>query len=325
VSILVDQTRQFWLSGINAVSGAQTKQLVGWLADANYQVLTDLSSTEAMLTVQDVHAVARAYAAGAGAMASAAFESVEGASPSGVFPKTTAWLMVRAYYGAFFAAHAFLRMCGRSFSYLEPPHLAPVVQVADLYGHAPTPTMSSGSYLVTADLPIGRVHLKRVDSADGTHAGMWAAYYRLCGEMADALLASGGASVSVQRATSKLIELRTSLTNNGAYGRGTWLSYIRNRVNYQLAFGAWHPYDGRPKYYDSLFGMLDSWRRDPLDIQLTSHAGKEMNRFVATCAFVVAYCRAVVVDMANRAPTGQSFHRDHALRVLHRIGAGVAG
>jgi hypothetical protein len=201
----------------------------------------------------------------------------------------------------------------------------PIVKTADLYGHATVAGMASGSYLVRVKPSATVVMLERIDAGEGSHAGLWSAFFEFINDIANQRLASGGASAGLLEVSGKLIELRAALTNSGSNARGTWLSHVRNRVNYHLAFGAWHPYDGRQRYYDQLFATLADWRRDPIALQLAAFSGKDIQRFVATCAFIVGFCRAVVVDMADRVPTGPSFHRNHALRVLRLIGPSAAG
>ncbi len=83
---------------------------------------------------------------------------------------------------------------------------------------------------------------------------------------------------------------------------------MRNRINYQQSLGAWFPYRERPAYYEQLIKRAEIWRNDPDVISIWTQSGRDVQRFVETCALLVAICREVCLDMAQRCPKGKSFH-----------------
>ena len=80
------------------------------LAAQNYQIYTPTSAVSAELYFSNWDDVSQAFAADCARMSTAALESIEGITRSQALPRGVSWLMVRAYYGGFFAAHAITRM-----------------------------------------------------------------------------------------------------------------------------------------------------------------------------------------------------------------------
>lgn len=320
MSILADYFRPFWLPRINEVSGNQQQTIVGWLASEQYQIYSDLNADGCDLSFVDVAPLAAAFAADVSRMGGAAFESIEAIVPSASLPKSVGWLIIRSYYSAFFAAHAVLRMLGHSCTQLDATHIASLHRVADAFGHRAGHTLQRGFYVLTVSAPNCAMTLRRLDAGtDGSHGAMWTVFYDLMGDISTQLLSAPGASLPAQQVAAKLYELRSVLSNFGGSARGTWLSYVRNRANYQHAFAAWFPYRQRPAYYGSLYQSVKRWRDDPMTISVWAQAGRDVQRFIEVCAIIVAICRVMSEDMAERCPQGRSFHEFGALAVLNHL------
>jgi hypothetical protein len=319
VSLLAELTRPYWLPGIHAVSGKPAKGVAAWVAAEDFQIYAPLDADEAVLSFAMPEAIVAAFAGDASRMAIAALESIEGIRSNNKLPKSMGWLFVRSYYSAFFAAHAVLRMFGRSATQLETPHTSSIHAVADAYGVRNGKSLTKGIYGFTVDVPARRVTMrKRAGGDGGSHATMWGMFVELLTSLSSDVLASGAARVPAQNVSNKLVELRDVLINSGFPG-GNWLSHMRNRVNYQLAFGTWFPYAERQPYYDGLFESCDLWREDPMSVSVWSQRGRDLQRFIEATALITSICRALSVDMAGRHPTGKSFHRYGALALLSRF------
>jgi hypothetical protein len=107
--------------------------------------------------------------------------------------------------------------------------------------------------------------------------------------------------------SAKLSELASNLCHAGN-ANGTWLSSVRNDITYKQSFGTWYPY--RVHAFGGTFEhrLIPNWQEDPMAINLASHGDKNFRRFQETCSFIIATCRTIATDMAERCPKGRSFH-----------------
>jgi hypothetical protein len=319
-SLLVELLRPYWIPGIHTITGHQLAGIQSWITSEKFQIYSPVRLESTILNFSPDNSPVAAFAGDASRMASASIESIEGISPSPALPKSIGWLLIRVYYASFFAGHAILRMLGRSCSQLDQAQLESLDTVAELFGQQ-NEALTRGLYLCTFDASAKAVTLSKMDSTgQGSHGAMWRTLYGALGDISTDLLASGLPARVVQPVSGKLIELREALSQRGT-GNGTWLSFVRNRANYQLSFGAWFPYTDRLKYYEKLFESLAMWRRDPLDISIWLQEGRELQRFVDTCVCLVAICRAMSEDMAARCPKGKPFHGFGCLAVINHLSA----
>lgn len=236
-----------------------------------------------------------------------------------MLPKSVAWLMVRAYYASFFAAHSIMRMLGRSISQLDASATAAIDAIASTFGMQSGSGLERGLYSCSTSHVGHTVSLSKV-TGDGPHEALWSEFNRLVTDAIGQILGRQDATTSAQSAAAKLMELQAALTGGGRASRGNWLSMVRNRVNYQQAFGAWFPYDGRQRYYDGLVARLESWRGDSAALSIWPTRDREIQQFVETCALLVAICRELSIDMTHRCPAGRSFHHYASVGLMRRLG-----
>ena len=127
-----------------------------------------------------------------------------------------------------------------------------------------------------------------------------------------------------QEVAVKIEELCNNLCT-GQSSNGSWLSFVRNEVNYRHIWGAWYPYRDYKPYYNQLFDDSNLWLSDPMLIELQIPRGKELQRFQRTCHFIIALCRVLVEDMEMRCSKGKSFHQFGSKAFLNLTGQTRAG
>jgi hypothetical protein len=307
MSLLSEMTRPYWLAGLHAVTDVRTSNIRNWIVAGNYQIYSPLEAETAVLSFQDADSIAIAFAGDITRMSVAAFESVEGITPSSRLPKSTAWLLVRAYYAAFFAAHCVLRVFGRSCTQLDANAVNSIHEIADLFDQRGQIALTKGIYRGHVITDGGAFKLSRLSAlGGGSHTLLWAEFSALLSYLSERVLLDT-ATRPGQAVSAKLIEIQTALL--GFSHTTGWLSIIRNRVNYQLEYGTWFPYRERAAYYDSLFDILARWKVDPMQLNFWSERGRELQRFMEANVIVLSLCRAIIEDMSSRAPSGRSFHR----------------
>jgi hypothetical protein len=321
MSILGDVIRPFWLPGLNDISGIHVKGLGGWICDEEYQVYAPMTGTAFALNVASRGPLLEAYSADINRIAISSFETSNSIVQSSTFPRSTAWLVIKTYYAAFFAAHAFIRMLGASCLPLEREQINSLTRVADLYGNAPSTPMTGGLYHLTFQPRTNTLNGARVKSiAAGAHEAFWLIFHERVVKLSSEVLASGVDTLSNrQLASTKLSELASNLCFASS-GKAHWLSVIRNSVNYNQKHSTWYPYTGHQSYYSQLFVKKSEWKAtDPMNIDLMSHEGKELRRFQATCNFIIGMLRVSIAEMVRRCSGGRSFHTYGSVAFLNLL------
>lgn len=317
MSIVADQLRQFWLSRLNEVTGTPEFGLAEWVKCGTYQITTPLQSGEFVLDVPygDI-AFQRAIAFDLARMSMAAFESIGGIQEHPILPKSLGWTIITTYYSAFFAAHALLRAFGTSLTQFDASQIRNVSDIATVYGSTSGQTLNKGFYVCMFNAQTGKLTCKHAGSKGGSHEILWKYFLRAMVEISNQILASSGSLPAQQQAAAKLIELCNALKYNGA-NAGSWLSNIRNLINYKHELGVWFPYTSRPKYFNELPKIRDDWRKKPEDISIKNGNGRDLLRFVGVSHLILALLKVTVDDMAQRCPLGRSFHRNTTQKILN--------
>jgi hypothetical protein len=314
MSILDNIVRPFWLAGLNQISGSQRKGLGGLICDENYQIYSQMSPTTFVLSFSDADAFLDAFAGDISRIGSASFESVIGIRKSRALPKSSAWLVVQTYYSAFFAGHALLRLLGESCTPLEREQVKSLERMGKLFGTAPASPLSGGLYHFICNTSARTISGTALSG--GSHEVFWRVFHDRMMRLAnDALTVSTESAANLQLASTKLSELVDNLSFQSS-PRGSWLSSVRNGVNYNQKLATWYPYSGQQKYYAQLFDKVEEWADDPLDLDLSSWGDKDVRRFQVTCNFIIATLRSLINDMAARCTSGRSFHDFGALACL---------
>jgi len=300
---------RFWLPGLHEVSGKYVKGVGGWICDEEYQVYKPVTATSFVLTPPYLEPLLKAYATDINRIAVASFETVSNVLRSSTFPKSTAWLVIKTYYAAFFAAHALLRILGTSCAPLEREQIKSVTAVADIYGYAPPSALNRGLYRLTYSSATNELEGVCTKSPKaGAHEAFWQIFHDRIDRLSTEVLSAGaGTSANRQLVSTKLAELDSNLCF-ASPSRGSWLSVIRNAVNYDQKHATWYPYAGQEAYLPQLFDKASEWKADPVELDLASHEGKDLRRFQVTCNFIIAMLRASVTEMARRCSGGRSFH-----------------
>jgi hypothetical protein len=308
MSILANTLRFSWAPGLNEVSGNVIKGVGNWLADENYQIYSAFRAKRFTLQVADTEQYLNALAGDINRTAVAAFQSIIEARKSPYFPKSTAWVVIKSYYAAFFAAHAMMRMFGISFTNLERPQTAALNRIAKLYSvwHE---DVVPGNFVSSFSGASREIRWDRVDSSTGgVHEKFWTFFKTVLDDLSRKVLKSKSTlSVDSQQVSTKLTELSQNLCYDSCF-KGTWLSVVRNRINYKHQYGAWYPFRGQAPSGALEERLTQNWDIDPMTINLTSHGDRDLRRFQETCSFIVGCCRVLSLDMAERCPTRNSFH-----------------
>lgn len=321
MSIVSDGLRPFWLPRIQSVVGRPQKGFAEFILDQTFQIYNTPTTRKAELSVADTTDVLRAFAFDITRFLTASIETVAEDPTHAKLPKSTAWLLIRSYYAAFFAAHGIARMLGVTYTRFDSRHSKSVNEIAALFAGSDQvpPRIQNGLYRCEVIENTKTIVCELLgDTGGGSHEAFWSSFAALLREKSDALLASSaGLPESNQAAAQSLDELLDVLNKRGL--QGTWLSFTRNAINYQQAMGCWFPYTNAAEKSLSTIARAEKWLDDVTEINLS--AGKEeLPKFQGASLYLVSLAREMAIDMASRAPNkGKSFHNVGVLSLLKQL------
>lgn len=310
---VVDLLRPTWLSGINNVEIVRAGGVGGWIGTGSYYLSGIKNPDEFVLSYSDLQELAAAFACDVDRFGAAAVESALSCVAIARVPRSSAWLAIKIYYAAFFAAHALCRIAGRSFSRIDTDEL---LRLNLLLG-APGLTAAAprGYYHCTAVTPASEVIVKNAGAIRGTHVATWGLFVNY---IDDVIAASTKAPPTLLTALTSLMSLRDNL-RYAKTTNGTWLSLVRNLITYEQLYGVWFPHWSPDSA--ELLRQSQSFKRDPLTIDVATPGMTDPARFIATCAFIVAVCLESIQELQSRCSTGKSFASSGSLRLYNQAAA----
>jgi hypothetical protein len=312
--MLVDSLRSLWLPAIANVSGNPTGRLNEWVGAGQYYFDSLVGPASASFVLTPGVTLLDTFAAEFSRFSSAAIETSIGISQSNM-PKSTAWLFIKAYYAAFYAAHSILRSVGISASNFQASDCQQADRIADALGFSNAP-LNAAQFRCEYLLPIGRLECTKAPGP-GIHEQFWRIFNSFIQNASVKVLQNKSLpSLDAQDVFAKLTALNSLLSLNGHKG-GNWLSTMRNEVTYRQQHQAWFPYGRSRAECDRLFALQKTWRHKPDSIQLHL-IGNDAEIFIVGCAFLVSLSVAITEDMAQRSRAGHSFLRSGPLKLLNQ-------
>ena len=153
------------------------------------------------------------------------------------------WPLLKLYYSSFFAAHAILRSRGAAVVNLDRKQTCHLSDLLAIYGHHGF-DLSSGTYMVSAEHQSGidggdlSIRLRSAPSGKGVHESFWLLF-------SEYLTDEANTSIQFGKADSREFllyaeNLRGALIDG--HGSSSWLSSVRNKINYSQDYDAWMPY-----------------------------------------------------------------------------------
>ncbi|UWR66224.1 hypothetical protein K4L02_08380 [Phaeobacter inhibens] len=169
----------------------------------------------------------------------AACETIAGLSTEPKAPKSAAWFVIRSYYAGFYSAHAFLRLFGRTCTNLDGAELVKLKEAASAFGQPPP---GKGFYKIKIS---GNQQNLEFEKLKNSHEDTWATLYKLLGELREAAATVAAPKMSRDKTVQMLSDLRETMSCNGRFENGNYLSFVRNQVQYRFAEQTWYPYGSK--------------------------------------------------------------------------------
>ncbi|PJJ85678.1 hypothetical protein CLV77_0204 [Brevirhabdus pacifica] len=153
------------------------------------------------------------------------------------------WPFLKFYYSSFFAAHALLRARGSGVVNIERPQSDYINTILTTYSKD-APRMAPGTYFLNylsgADLGSGEisVQLSPSPSKKGVHEAFWRIFATYIVEEAERAIKEEAADATTF--LSYATNLKEAVLDGG--GEASWLSMVRNKINYQHGYETWMPF-----------------------------------------------------------------------------------
>lgn len=210
------------------------------------------------------------------------------------------WWVVRLYYAAFYGAHAVLRFLGAGCCWLEATDVGRLASVLHATTGQDLPIKKGGPFRCDADTSSGRLLWSRLDGRP--HEALWMLFDRVLRETGENVLRGPMRARDAQAVFAQLEAFRSIGSH---HQNSSWLSRLRNDVQYKLAYDVWHPTAHDRRARDRLKRVATQWADDPMGIDLSGVIGHSpLVQFSAACAFVIGLCRVIVVRVSERNASG---------------------
>lgn len=204
---------------------------------------------------------------------------------------TLGWPFLKLYYSAFFAAHAIIRATGQATMRLERDQADFLSDFSELVFDQKL-SIPTGTFQLKSTQSIDglmQVRLVRLSDSGGAHEGFWKQFYLFISELQASIASSGEPNAS--DAVVSISELARILRFSPGTD-GTWLSVLRNKINYQHDYDLWFPVRGSHRGFEAVdsavFKSSSAIRLDMNPRRTPLQAFGAANHMLATLNFDVA-------------------------------------
>jgi hypothetical protein len=243
------------------------------------------------------------YANECSRFASASFQTYSTVFEDFEVAERVPWALVRAYYAAFYAGHSILRILGSSCTYIDGSRLTTLRRILALHGI--TVSFQGGLYETTIKGNGSEISFEWLGSGlGGTHEQFWHVFNKEMARIEQEILRGSLPQLQAQQAWDCLGKFRSVITRGTS--TASWLSNVRNAVQYRHTHGVWFPFQLLKSDRLILSRLAKRWDGDPLAIPLATSNCGELGSFVAGCTFVVTCCRSLIARIAERGKRGRS-------------------
>lgn len=242
-------------------------------------------------------------------------ESFSEIQPSQFANRSIGWALIRAYYSSYFAAHAILRMTGRCVTQIDNQLAQSVMRTLLNTGSAPSWSIGKSQYLVKYDEVQQLLIFEDKHSAQGgSHQFVWKKFGELISEL---ITSSAPLGSAYQQEILLLSRISDTLTAQQGFADFSWLSTVRNSVNYTFSHSVWFPYDGMDSRHSAK--LIRQLKCDgSVDFLSTSpSAQSELEKFCEAASFLVNFANAASNKITRRS-TAKPF-TSKSYRKLQRL------
>ena len=299
----------FIVAGLPSVrgrpSGTTLADLIGTQNRVGFDLDFDNNAHSIITDFRDSSHVLDCVASDISRFSSAAFQTINSVPEQFGAKEDIAWSIIKIYYAAFYAGHSLIRLFGESLSYLDRGHIRRISTLAAALQKTPGFALSASSYHCILD-PLARCISSTAarHGTGGAHETFWNIFGLTIGRISEGVLRGNLGQVDAQAVFAKLVDLQKGMSAHGA-PLYSWLSVVRNDVQYRHHHGVWMPCSIKKQDRELLGRLANQWNRDPMDIDVGAQQGGSLGEFAIACAFIVGLCRCLLERIAARSQHGR--------------------
>jgi hypothetical protein len=238
-----------------------------------------------------------------GRFGSAAFQTFLELEHHVLEPDRVPWVLIQAYYAAFYAGQSILRILGTTCTYIDRNRAATLLRVLKIY--EPQAQFDGGLYVTEVPYNGSSMTFQSLGTdPGGTHEKFWTVFGKRLARLGNDVLTGPMAPMDAQTISARIGELLAVLSRDGARNR---LSEARNAIQYRQSMGVWYSqYELTRNDLQVLARIACAWKDDPLSIKVESAGRGEIVPFLAACAFIVSLSLDLLRRIADRGKMGRA-------------------
>lgn len=231
------------------------RSLREWLIAGSYSPVGDVGGNSFVLRAHNAADLAGALTEEYCACALSAVESFIELERGARNSKALAWPAIKAYYGAFFAAHAVIRFFGVGCTWLSSADVTRLKAVAGVHNVLVDagPKKGQWTYRLGSNGTVEFL-LSTGAASGGAHEVLWKTFAKTLEDVASQVAGSHLLGASDAQSIVLILE---GLRHEAFSGMP---SNIRNAVNYRREFGVWFPYSNFSRSLNSVLDRSAGWR-----------------------------------------------------------------
>lgn len=280
-------------TGRLSVDVGKSEGVKTWLLEGGYYLDPSSTNDALILTTSDLRDYLSYVAFDYSRFSLASWESFRVARYERDAAGALGWPMIKLYYAAFFAAHALMRSDGGGVIRLEKQQAKKLGEFGSIIIGAQFDVQPGSFEVRTAQNVDGslRISLTRLSESGGAHDAFWKRFTEYLKQIEADAVAANAANASQVVAE---VEALSRLLKGPGGDNGTWLSVIRNKINYQHGYGLWFPSKGG---HPALAAIDGARPLETANVRLDYNPSKE-----TLPAFVAAahYLSSINYDVAER-------------------------
>lgn len=319
---LVDRSRESWLSATLRPKFSETKGIRGWLSDDAWTPNAGMTQKEIKGTVHTLDSLGDACTRDAIRFGIAAFESAARADSPATDERSCAWQFIRYYYAAYFAANGLMRLSGHACVNLNTIECTAINAWANAHGVGGSTErnkITPGAFRLSLDTTsTPTFSLRSIPGKGGVHIQFWSAFSHFLASLRTDITRSPAPKVERDAAIKELDLLKTDLGQT-AETNSSWLSEIRNSVNYRFEHGVWFPYEDSAAQKTALRESFKAHAANPKSFIQAPASAPELVRAGRVCGFLVGWLEDSLSLIAHQAKGEKSSLTKGALDLAKMI------
>jgi hypothetical protein len=304
MSLSADALQTYMARELSAFAGrAQATTLTDIIISerAAYSLGFDDADQSITLDFREPSAVVDAFAGDCCRLSFAAFQTIAPVSLEIVERDTVAWSLVKIYYAAFYAGQALIRIFGESCSFFDRRHVTRLIELGEIYGLQWSFSIHSGLYRCVLSSDSTALKCTQTRGAAGIHDAFWTVFGTRIQKLAEATLTGTLATADAQSVYAQLDRLTEIMRRRTGY---SWLSNVRNDLQYRQHYGVWFPARLKQGEKQSLGRLVAHWNRDPMEIRLDERRFGLLGDYVTACYSSSLFVRRCCGALLNGQPLG---------------------